>query len=238
MHEIPSLALAVLGYTSPLDYSHLNLWIMWGRPSEQKKMVFPSANKIFSHLSVGIWMHSHCRGVPYNFCFADCPRQFPCSANAGRLHARAVWSGRAQQAGRDSRAPLPITGRWIWPWLQTYRQILPHSTVQCQCPVSESSLRRPRSEAVTTSASGKHLHSLFWPCLCLWRKIIWQQHSTVKSSLVSALCAFPGNSRSWDRNRFHPHWHSMSNLAACSPLTYFNNNGHSNSPRLGAAILC
>lgn len=142
MHEIPSLALVVLGYASPLDYSHFNLWIMWGRPREQKKMVFPSANKIFSHLSVGIWMSSHCRGVPYNFCFADCPGQFPCSANAGR----AVWSCRTQQAGRDSRAPLLL--RWVGQVADT-GTILPRSTGQCQCPDSGSSLRSPRTEAVT-----------------------------------------------------------------------------------------
>lgn len=135
----------------------------------------------------------------------------------------------------------PITGRWIWLWLQTRGQILPHSTVgnvPVNAPVSGSSLRSPRSEAVTTSALGTHLHSLFSPCLCLWRKTIWQQHSTVRRSLMSAFRAFPGNSRSWASNRFHSHWHSMSNLAACSSLTYFNSNGHSYSLSLGASILC
>lgn len=114
MHEILSLALVVLGYTSPLDYSHLNLWIMWGRLSAQKKMVFPSANKIFSHLSVGIWMHSHCRVVPYNLFFADCPVQFPCSANAGGLSARAVRSGRTQQGrqGQQGSTAPPLGGEY------------------------------------------------------------------------------------------------------------------------------
>lgn len=108
MHEILSLALVVLGYTSPLDYSHLNLWIMWGRPRVQKKMVFPSANKIFSRLSVGIWMHCHCSGVPciFLFCRLSIPIPLRCWCRQTPCQSCAEWqnsAGRQRQQG--SAAP-------------------------------------------------------------------------------------------------------------------------------------
>lgn len=238
MHEILSLALVVLGYTSPLDYSHINLWIMWGRPRVQKKMVFPSANKIFSRLSVGIWMYCHCSGVPciFLFCRLSIPIPLQCWCRQTPCQSCAEWQNSAGRQGQQGSA-APSLGGEHGSGCRHVDKSFPTAQCSVNPPVSGSSLRSPTSEAVTTSAKGKHLHSLFWPCLCLWRKIIWQQHSTVRSWLVSVFCAFPGNSRSWERNRFHPHWHSMSNLAACSSLTYFNNNGHLCSLSLGAAIL-
>lgn len=47
MHEILSLALLVLGYASPLDYSHFNLWIAWDRPSAGEKGTSISKQNVF-----------------------------------------------------------------------------------------------------------------------------------------------------------------------------------------------
>lgn len=265
MHEILSLALVVLGYASPLDYSHLNLCITWDRPSVQKKKVFPSANKMFSYLSVDIWVCSHCSGVAYSF-FAGCPVQSHRSANAGSFHTRAACGAAgAQQADRGGRSPVapPPRHQKVNAALMAGKRTNPSPIAQCRVnpPVSASSFRSPRSVSVSTTGN-QHSQPLrflsavaalpkepwchrlcsrqtppppfltpgkgFVACLCSWREIFWQQLGTIKSSLLSALCAFPWNSGSWGRNRFHPPWHSVSNLAACSSLTCFNNR-HSHS---------
>lgn len=108
---------------------------MWGRPSIQKKTVFPSANKIFSHLSVGIWMHSHCRGVPYIFLFCRLSSPIPLQCSRRQTLCQS-WVNMAELSRQTGTAGLhyPITGRWIWLWLQTWGWILSQSTVQCQSP--------------------------------------------------------------------------------------------------------
>lgn len=88
MHKKLSLSLVVLDYASPLDYSHLNPCITWDSPSVWKKKVFPSANKMFSDLSVDIWTCSHCSGETPQSSFR---RQFPHHTSDRERESRSHW---------------------------------------------------------------------------------------------------------------------------------------------------
>lgn len=118
MHEILSLALVLLGYTSPLAYSHLNLWIMWSRPSVQKKMVFPSANKIFSHQSgVGIFNAFSLQGCTIFFCLFVLPTvQSNSSAvlmQADSMPERCVeWQNSAGRQGLQGSTAPSLRGEY------------------------------------------------------------------------------------------------------------------------------
>nr|XP_014119345.2 uncharacterized protein LOC106629199 [Zonotrichia albicollis] len=160
-------------------------------------------------------------------CFAFTVPSVNCESPAKRYHWRVLPQGMKNS---------PVICQWYVASLLSPIRTALGDAVIVHHYMDDILLEKPQVSPSDCLCS-RQTPSLPFPTLpVLVEESIWQQHSTVRSLLMSALCAFPGSSRSWDRNRFHPHWHSVSNLAACSPLTYFSNNGHLNSPRLGAAF--
>lgn len=245
MHEILSLALVVLGYTSPLVYSHLNLCITWDRPGVRKKKVFPSAKKMFSYLSVGIGMCSHCGGEARSVLQV----QFHHSANAGCSHPGAVLQVEWQELSRQMGQQLSCCTT----------SPSPASECDIGCRQTDGSFPFGAVHSVVSVPQSQHPPSGA-PGRCLWAPLL-QANTTFSDPREGICCLSPlveGNHlaaaqhhqkltcecplclsfEQQERNRFHPRWHSTSNLAACSSLTYFINNGRSYPWSLGAVIPC